>query len=139
MQGSREHLLRQHPAQFLALGGDLIDRVLHLGEDALHLVDIAGQRIPPGVQRSVCCWSSRARAVPEAAATIPARRSPASSSKPAVTRVPPAANPTQFMVSDSTISGVAEKSFTGWESGTTTIVSPSARTAVTGSVHPVSP
>jgi len=41
-------LLGEDAAQVLALGRHLVDRVLHVAEEVLHLVDIAGQRLPPG-------------------------------------------------------------------------------------------
>ena len=76
--GNLRNLPSQNPPQLVALGAEFIYRFLHLVEQPLHLSDIAGQNHPPGAQRLLLI--EQARAVPEAAATIPARRSPTSSS-----------------------------------------------------------
>jgi metal-sulfur cluster biosynthetic enzyme len=41
----------QRPPQSLAFDGNFVDRILHLDDDLLHLVNVAWQRSPPGAQR----------------------------------------------------------------------------------------
>lgn len=45
------HLLCENPMQLLPLGVEIVQSDLHLAEEPLHVVEVAGKRPPPGAQR----------------------------------------------------------------------------------------